>query len=95
MGCHGERVYPASVRGTALGLASGIGRAGSIVGPAVTGGLVTAGLGYPWGFNFFCAVALLAVIAMVAVPRGMEARADDGESSTTASSADLLQERHA
>jgi len=89
------RVYPATVRGTALGLASGIGRAGSIVGPAVTGGLVTAGLGYPWGFYFFCAVALLAVVAMVAVPRGMESRTDDDEPPTSASSADLLQGQHA
>jgi MFS family permease len=70
------RVYPPAIRGTALGLASGVGRVGSIVGPAVTGALVTAGLGYPWGFYFFCAIALLAVVAMVVVPRGMEARAD-------------------
>ena len=67
-------VYPQQIRGTALGLASGIGRVGSIVGPAVTGALVTAGLGYPWGFYFFCAVALLAVGAMIVVPRGMEQR---------------------
>lgn len=71
------RVYPPQIRGTALGLASGVGRTGSIVGPAVTGALVTAGLGYPWGFYFFCAIALLAVVAMVVVPRGMEARDDD------------------
>ncbi|MEP6629558.1 MAG: aromatic acid/H+ symport family MFS transporter [Lapillicoccus sp.] len=72
------RVYPPQIRGTALGLAAGIGRIGSIVGPAVTGALVTAGLGYPWGFYFFCVVALLAVVAMVVVPRGMEQRSDDG-----------------
>lgn len=71
------RVYPPQIRGTALGLAAGIGRIGSIVGPAVTGALVTAGLGYPWGFYFFCAIALLAVVAMVVVPRGMESRPDD------------------
>ncbi len=71
------RVYPPAIRGTALGLASGIGRVGSIVGPAVTGALLTAGLGYPWGFYFFCAIALLAVLAMVLVPRGMESRTDD------------------
>ncbi len=72
------RVYPPQIRGTALGLAAGIGRVGSIVGPVVTGVLVTAGLGYPWGFYFFGAVALLAVVAMVVVPRGMESRPDDG-----------------
>ncbi len=68
-------VYPPAIRGTALGLASGIGRAGSIVGPVVTGALVAAGLGYPWGFYFFCAVALLAVLAMLIVPRHLENRA--------------------
>ncbi|MFC4783924.1 MFS transporter [Nocardioides sp. MAHUQ-72] len=66
------RSYPADVRGTALGLSSGIGRVGSIVGPTITGALVTAGIAYPWGFYFFSAVALLAVAAMVAVPRGLE-----------------------
>ena len=70
------RVYPATIRGTALGLASGIGRVGSIVGPAVTGALVTADLAYPWGFYFFAVVALLAVAAMVVVPRGLEERAE-------------------
>ncbi len=71
------RVYPPQIRGTALGLAAGIGRVGSIVGPAVTGALLTAGLGYPWGFYFFCVIALLAVVAMLVVPRGMESRPDD------------------
>ncbi len=81
------RVYPPAIRGTALGLTSGIGRIGSIVGPAVTGALLTAGLGYPWGFYFFCAIALLAVVAMLVVPRGLESRSDDsaeGEPSTSA-----------
>jgi sugar phosphate permease len=68
-------VYPSAIRGTALGLASGIGRAGSIIGPVITGALVAAGLGYPWGFYFFCAVALLAVLAMLIVPRHLENRA--------------------
>lgn len=66
------RSYPSDVRGTALGLASGIGRVGSIVGPAITGALVTAGVAYPWGFYFFSAVALLAVAAMAVIPRRLE-----------------------
>jgi len=73
-------VYPPAIRGTALGLASGIGRVGSIVGPTITGALVAANLGYPWGFYFFCAVALLAVLAMVVVPRNLEHR--DGSAVT-------------
>ncbi|WP_223283984.1 MFS transporter [Streptomyces sp. FBKL.4005] len=60
--------YPASVRGTALGSASGIGRIGSIVGPSVTGALVTAGIGHPWGFYFFAAVAVLAFLAVLTLP---------------------------
>jgi hypothetical protein len=46
----------------------------------VTGALVAANLGYPWGFYFFCAVALLAVLAMVVVPRNLEHR--DGSAVT-------------
>ncbi|MEV5149848.1 aromatic acid/H+ symport family MFS transporter [Streptomyces sp. NPDC052727] len=60
--------YPASVRGTALGSASGIGRIGSIVGPSVTGALVSAGIGHPWGFYFFATVAVLAFLAVLTLP---------------------------
>lgn len=60
--------YPATVRGTALGSASGIGRLGSIVGPSITGALLTAGWGHPWGFYFFAAVAVLGLVAVVTLP---------------------------
>ncbi|MET8772745.1 aromatic acid/H+ symport family MFS transporter [Streptomyces sp. NPDC004658] len=60
--------YPASVRGTALGSASGIGRIGSIVGPSITGALVSAGIGHPWGFYFFATVAVLAFLAVLTLP---------------------------
>lgn len=62
-------VYPAAVRGTALGLAAGVGRLGAIVGPFLTGALVAAGIAYPWGFHLFAVVAVLGVIAMALVPR--------------------------
>ncbi|MGA5583847.1 MFS transporter [Streptomyces thermodiastaticus] len=62
--------YPATVRGTALGSASGIGRIGSIVGPSITGALVTAGIGHPWGFYFFAAVAVCGFAAVLLLPRG-------------------------
>ena len=62
-------VYPAAVRGTALGLAAGVGRLGAIVGPFLTGALVAAGIAYPWGFYLFAVVAVLGVIAMAVVPR--------------------------
>lgn len=61
-------LFPTSVRGTALGLASGVGRIGAIVGPYVTGSLVAAGLGHPWGFYVFAAVAVLATLAVAAMP---------------------------
>ncbi|MFI6648170.1 MFS transporter [Streptomyces sp. NPDC050529] len=61
--------YPAGIRGTALGSASGIGRIGSIVGPSITGALVASGIGHPWGFYFFAAVAVLAFLAVLTLPR--------------------------
>ncbi|MFF2203329.1 MFS transporter [Streptomyces sp. NPDC058145] len=60
--------YPAAVRGTALGSASGIGRIGSIVGPSITGALVASGVGHPWGFYFFAAVAVLGFLAVLTLP---------------------------
>jgi MFS transporter, AAHS family, benzoate transport protein len=61
--------FPAGIRGTALGSASGVGRIGSIVGPSITGALVSAGWGHPWGFYFFAAVGVLAVLAVLTLPR--------------------------
>ncbi|WP_019144511.1 MFS transporter [Aeromicrobium massiliense] len=65
--------FPADIRGTALGSASGIGRLGSIVGPTITGALVAAGWGHPWGFYFFALVGVLAVAAVATLPRGTAA----------------------
>lgn len=61
-------LYPPEVRGTALGMAAGVGRIGAIVGPTVGGALVTAGIAYPWGFYAFALAAVLAVLALVTVP---------------------------
>ncbi|MFD7701960.1 MFS transporter [Streptomyces caelestis] len=74
--------YPAAVRGTALGSASGIGRLGSIIGPSVTGALVTAGVGHPWGFYFFAAVAVLGLLAVLTLPRPAEGARADGTETT-------------
>lgn len=63
------RIYPAAVRGTALGSASGVGRLGAISGPAFTGALVAGGVAYPWGFYFFALVAALGAVAVVFVRR--------------------------
>jgi MFS transporter, AAHS family, benzoate transport protein len=64
-------LYPTEVRGTAFGMASGVGRLGAIVGPFLGGALVTAGLAYPWGFYAFAIAALLAVAALALVPAHM------------------------
>lgn len=61
-------LYPPEIRGTALGLAAGVGRVGAIVGPFLGGALVTAGIAYPWGFYAFAVAAVLAVVALATVP---------------------------
>ncbi len=61
-------LYPPEIRGTALGMAAGVGRIGAIVGPFITGALVTAGIAYPWGFYAFSLAALIAVLALATVP---------------------------
>jgi MFS transporter, AAHS family, benzoate transport protein len=61
-------LYPDDLKGTALGLSAGIGRVGAIVGPSITGALVTAGIAYPWGFYVFALAAVLAVAALAVVP---------------------------
>jgi benzoate transport len=62
-------VYPASARGTAMGAASGVGRAGAISGPLIGGWLLTAGLAYPWGFYIFAAVAAIGAVCIALVNR--------------------------
>ncbi|MBA2954051.1 MFS transporter [Nocardioides sp. MAH-18] len=61
-------LYPDHLKGTALGLSAGVGRVGAIVGPSITGALVTAGIAYPWGFYVFAGAAVLAVGALALVP---------------------------
>ncbi len=73
-------LYPARVRGTALGMAAGVGRVGAIVGPSLGGALVTAGIAYPWGFYAFTAAAALAFLALLTVPA--HAPADAGSSAS-------------
>ncbi len=65
-------LYPPEIRGTALGMAAGVGRVGAIVGPTIGGALLTAGIAYPWGFYVFAVAALLAVLALSTVPAHMQ-----------------------
>ncbi|MGY1650576.1 MFS transporter [Geodermatophilus sp. SYSU D01119] len=55
---------PPAVRATALGWSAGAGRVGAIVGPVVTGALVTAGIAFPWGFYVFAVVGALGALAL-------------------------------
>ena len=41
----------------------------AFVGPTITGALITAGWGHPWGFYFFAVVAVLAVFAVLTLPQ--------------------------
>ncbi|GAA5108684.1 MFS transporter [Nocardia iowensis] len=63
------QAYPAGIRATALGFASGVGRLGAIFGPTITGWLIVVGAANPWGFYLFAAVAVIGLLAMSAVPR--------------------------
>ncbi|NHN56264.1 aromatic acid/H+ symport family MFS transporter [Calidifontibacter sp. DB0510] len=65
-------LYPTRLRGTALGMAAGIGRVGAIVGPFFGGMLVTSGVAYPWGFYAFAAAAVFAALALLTVPAHLE-----------------------
>ncbi|MGY1722668.1 MFS transporter [Blastococcus sp. SYSU DS0533] len=56
--------HPPQVRATALGWSAGAGRIGAIVGPVLTGALVTAGIAFPWGFYLFAVVGGLGAVAL-------------------------------
>lgn len=57
-------ILSSSIRSTGIGWASGIGRIGAIVGPVLTGALLTLNL--PHHMNFL-AIAIPGVIAAIAV----------------------------
>src|SRR3954452_725182 len=60
--------HPQRIRGSALGITSGVGRIGAIVGPTITGAFVSAGIARPWGFYFFALAAFLGLAAMAIAP---------------------------
>ena len=63
----GVYFYPEEVRATGVGLAMGVGRLGSIVGPLLGGYLVSAKLGWEQLFLLAGLPALLAALAMAAI----------------------------
>ncbi len=70
--------YPDRIRGTALGMTSGVGRLGGITGPLITGVLVSSGLAYPWGFYMFAIAAVFGLAAIATAPRDRAATAAGG-----------------
>lgn len=84
-------VYPAAARGTAMGTASGVGRAGAIAGPLIGGWLLTVGLAYPWGFYIFAAVAAIGAVCVALVNRNP---APDEPMPLTEDEADRAGSRH-
>lgn len=63
-----SQYYPSFMRSTAIGLASGVGRLGAIVGPTFGGVLLTLSLPVQMNFLFFAIPGLFAALAFTFVP---------------------------
>lgn len=59
--------YPTTVRSTGMGWASGIGRIGAIVGPVLTGALLTLNLPHQMNFMMIAIPGLIAAVAIFMV----------------------------
>ena len=76
-----SQYYPASVRSTALGMASGIGRIGGMLGPLLGGFLLSISLPIHLNFIAFAIPGVIAAIALAIVP-GKHANKEVYESRT-------------
>ncbi len=72
-------IYPAAVRGAAVGLMIGLGRFASIIAPVVTGYLREAGISAPAIYKGFAGVLVLAGIAVFLLDRSYRGRSEDPE----------------
>ncbi|SPZ43343.1 MULTISPECIES: MFS transporter [Rhodococcus] len=61
--------YPAAARGTALGLAVGLGRLGGVCGPILTGLIMSSALGSCWAYYSFAVAGVAAAVLVSLVPR--------------------------
>lgn len=61
--------YPLSVRSTGIGCASGVGRIGAIVGPILTGLLLTLNLPHTMNFVMISIPAMIAICAILSLKR--------------------------
>lgn len=78
--------YPTAVRTTAMGWASGIGRIGAIVGPILTGALLTLELTHQMNFLFIAIPGIIAAIAIFLV--NLTAAVDSKHGSVTPATLD-------
>lgn len=62
-----SQFYPTTVRSTGMGWASGIGRIGAIVGPVLTGALLTLNLPHQMNFMMIAIPGLIAAVAIFMV----------------------------
>lgn len=68
--------YPVALRGTALGVAIGLGRFGSILGPMLGAWVLNADLGTKWSFASFAIPTLVLVVVTLLIPKSPAEKAD-------------------
>jgi MFS transporter, AAHS family, benzoate transport protein len=66
--------FPASCRASAIGIAQGLGRVGSILGPMVGSWVIGAKLGPQWNFYAFAVPAVLAALIVVQIQEAAPSR---------------------
>jgi len=81
--------YPATVRGTGIGWASGVGRSGAILAPIVIGVLVSLSLPLQQNFVAMAVPAVIAVLAVLLIDHKRSASVIDSELSETEPSLSL------
>ncbi|MEY9976999.1 MFS transporter [Lysinibacillus sp. RC79] len=57
--------YPATIRGTGVGMAAAVGRIGGIFGPLLVGFLLTAGYDIGYIFAIFCGAIIIGVVGVI------------------------------
>ena len=67
----GGIVYPTTVRGTGIGVASAVGRIGAMLGPAIAGSLLTAGFGAAGVISAAIPCIIISAVVMLLLVRKM------------------------
>lgn len=71
--------YPVALRGTALGVAIGLGRFGSILGPMLGAWVLNANMGTKWSFATFAIPTLVLVVVTTLVPKSPAEKAEEAK----------------